>query len=75
MDQWYSGDQGLRKTCPLCRGDRGFADTSQVLGIDDFLIGIGNAIKTSPRPAPSRPAVPAPPGTAMLPDEDTSDLD
>ena len=41
VDQWYKGEDGLVKKCPMCRGDREFADTSKVLGIDEFLVGVG----------------------------------
>lgn len=38
-DKWYIGEDG-RRDCPLCRSDRGYSDTSKILGLDDFLITI-----------------------------------
>ena len=38
VDEWYKGDEGISKTCPLCQGDRGCSDTSKILGLDEFLI-------------------------------------
>lgn len=40
INNWYSGDDGLDKSCPKCRGQRGYAHTFQLKGIDDFLVGI-----------------------------------
>ena len=37
IDTWYSGADGLRKCCPRCRDPRGYANTYQLKGIDDFL--------------------------------------
>lgn len=51
VDQWYSGDQGLLKKCPLCRGDRGFADTSKILGLDDLLNAVSKIMRVPPPPA------------------------
>ena len=51
MDQWYKGEDGLVKKCPMCRGDRGFADTSKVLGIDEFLVGVGGILHVPPPPS------------------------
>ena len=56
VDRWYRGDGGLEKKCPLCRGDRGFADTCKVSGLDDFLLATDkmlSAHKFVPSPPPS----------------------
>ena len=37
INEWYSGDGGLDKSCPNCRESRGYAQTFQ--GIDDFKKG------------------------------------
>ena len=50
VDQWYKGDQGVEKRCPLCRGERGFADTSIVHGLDDFLVYLGKVAHHVPPP-------------------------
>ncbi len=34
-DKWHIGEDG-RRDCPLCRSDRGYSDTSKILGLDDF---------------------------------------
>lgn len=36
-NEWFSGDGGLDKSCPNCREPRGYAQTFQFKGIDDFL--------------------------------------
>jgi len=39
INEWYSGDGGLDKNCPRCREPRGYAQSFQFKGIDDFLKG------------------------------------
>jgi len=39
VNLWFSGDDGLDKTCPHCREPRGYAHTYQFKGIDEFLEG------------------------------------
>lgn len=36
VDRWYS-DGGFQKNCPLCQGERGYADSMLILGLDEFL--------------------------------------
>ncbi len=43
-DKWYIGEDG-RRDCPLCRSDRGYSDTSKILGLDDFLITIRDLLQ------------------------------
>ena len=40
VDQWYAGDDGLSKSCPNCRADRGYAETFRLLGVDELVNGI-----------------------------------
>ncbi len=40
----YIGEDG-RRDCPLCRSDRGYSDTSKILGLDDFLITIRDLLQ------------------------------
>lgn len=40
VDRWYGGDEGRRRSCPLCRRERGFTETGRIRGLDDFLTGI-----------------------------------
>lgn len=37
VDTWYGGEKGRTKQCPRCWADRGFAETCQVYGLDEFL--------------------------------------
>ena len=46
MNHWYSGDEALTKTCPACRADRGYNETMLLQGLDQFLIGVQQAIQT-----------------------------
>ena len=39
VNEWYTGDGSLDKTCPHCREPRGYAQTCQFKGIDEFLTG------------------------------------
>ena len=44
IDRWYlsSTEDAAMKSCPLCHGDRGFADSMILLGIDELLITLKN---------------------------------
>ena len=46
VNHWYSGDEALTKTCPACRADRGYNETMLLRGLDEFLIGVRQAIQT-----------------------------
>lgn len=46
MNHWYSGDEALTKTCPACCADRGYNETMLLRGLDEFLIGVRQAIQT-----------------------------
>ena len=37
INKWYSGEEALTKPCPLCRKARGYNETSQMLGFNDFV--------------------------------------
>ena len=50
VDKWYRGEAGSEKKCPLCRGDRGYADTSQIVGLDNFLTEINSIFCHVPPP-------------------------
>lgn len=45
IDTWYRGDGGLSRTCPQCRAERGYSDTSRVNGLDDFLNAVGKIME------------------------------
>ena len=40
VDKWYSTEEGISNACPICRGEKAFAESSQVRGMDEFLNGI-----------------------------------
>ena len=46
MNHWYSNDETLTKTCPTCHADRGYNETMLLQGLDEFLIGVWQAIQT-----------------------------
>ena len=46
VNHWYSGDEALTKTCPACHADRGYNETMLLWGLDEFLIGVRQAIQT-----------------------------
>ena len=37
INKWYSGDEALTKVCPLCGSARGYNETAQILGFDEFV--------------------------------------
>ena len=37
INQWYGGQDGLTKSCPLCRTDRAFAETMRLNGLEGFI--------------------------------------
>lgn len=45
VDRWYRGEPGTERKCPLCRGDRGYADTCRIVGLDVFLKEINGLVK------------------------------
>lgn len=45
VDRWYRGEPGTDRKCPLCRCDRGLADTSRIFGLDDFLTQINGIVR------------------------------
>ena len=40
VDQWFGGNDGVTRSCPLCRSERAYADTCILKGLDDLLTGI-----------------------------------
>ena len=44
VSTWFSGDDALTKSCPLCRSERGYSDTMVLRGISEFLTQIGKVI-------------------------------
>ena len=40
VDGWYQGEEGMACSCPLCRSERAYADTTPIKGMDEFLRAI-----------------------------------
>lgn len=40
VEQWYEGNEGRSKRCPLCRSERAYSETARILNLDDFLTSI-----------------------------------
>ena len=45
VNAWYDGADGLSKKCPHCNEPRGYANTFQFKGMDEFLAGMRNLIR------------------------------
>ena len=37
VDAWYSGEDGISRSCPICRFERAYSETTTLRGLDDFL--------------------------------------
>ena len=37
VDGWYGGEDGMSCSCPICRFERAYSETTTVRGLDDFL--------------------------------------
>ena len=44
VNNWYGGSESLSKKCPHCNEPRGYASIFQFKGMDEFLVGIKEAI-------------------------------
>lgn len=40
VDAWYGGEAGISRTCPMCRFERAYSETTTLRGLDDFLRAI-----------------------------------
>ena len=40
VDEWYRGEDGMEKNCPLCGSERALPETMRVHRLDDFLLAI-----------------------------------
>ena len=45
VNEWYSGEEALTKTCPSCRVERGYNKTVILQRLDEFLINIQPAME------------------------------
>lgn len=39
-DTWYRQDDDMARTCPMCRAERAYSDTTTLRGLDDLLRGL-----------------------------------
>ena len=69
VDSWYRMDDPIdtMKKCPLCRGERGYANTFTLLGLDDLLKYVSKAMRVTPDPA-DRPVTVVPSSPELLPE-------
>ena len=44
VNQWYSGEDALTKSCTLCRAQQGYTETMILRGLDDFLSGVAKVM-------------------------------
>lgn len=45
VNRCFDGDDALTKSCPNCGGERGYAETMRLHGLDDLLTGIAAALE------------------------------
>jgi hypothetical protein len=45
VNNWFSGEDALTKTCPLCRAERAYCEVMILRGLDDFLAQVKNALQ------------------------------
>lgn len=55
IDQWYQGAEGTSRSCPICRFERAFTETTVLRGLDDFLQAITPLLRNSDMPEPEDP--------------------
>ena len=48
VDTWYGGEDGMSKSCPLCRTERALPETTRLHGLDDFLSAVQPLLTDSP---------------------------
>lgn len=46
VNRWFAGSDSLSKKCPFCNEPRGYASTFQFKGLDEFLVGVQEILKT-----------------------------
>jgi len=47
-DTWYRQDDNMARTCPMCRAERAYSDTTTLRGLDDLLKGLGPILGREP---------------------------
>lgn len=48
VDTWYRGEEGQMRNCPKCQMERGFVETTRIVGLDDFLQEMRHLVDTTP---------------------------
>lgn len=51
VDTWFSGPAALSKQCPLCKHERGYAQTITLRGLDEAAAEVGKLFTTAERHA------------------------
>ena len=52
IDQWYQGAEGSSQSCPICKFERAFTETTVLRGFDDFLQAITPLVRNCDMPQP-----------------------
>ena len=47
VDTWYRADDDVNRSCPMCRFERAYSETTTLCGLDDFLQAITPLLATS----------------------------
>jgi len=53
VDAWYGGEEGMSHTCPMCRFERAYSETTILRGLDDFLKEVTPLLATDEEQATS----------------------
>jgi len=53
VDAWYGGEEGMSRTCPMCRFERAYSETTTLRGLDDFLKEVTPLLATDEEQATS----------------------
>lgn len=51
VNTWYNGENAMIKTCPLCRAERGYADTMRLNGLDTFINTVSSILNPTAIPS------------------------
>ena len=47
VDRWFGGEDGVTRSCSLCRAERAYADTCILKGLDELLTSISPLMSSS----------------------------
>ena len=54
--RWFAGANGLSKSCPICRQERGYAQTARLHGLDEFIEEVRKLVSAVPEQMPEQAA-------------------